>query len=137
MFLWMLKLALESTGWKPTEMNALLIHPDGRAEVVFGQIAGDLTTLAVLTQSALSALEAAAGQAGQSSIHSLQLHHEDSCITILQIPQDRWLRVEHESGASVPQVRQWAEQNVQDKAPAKPVAARVTSLADALNIAGV
>ena len=115
-------------------MNALLIHSDGRPEVVFGQIDGDLTTLAVLTQSALSALEAAAGQSGQSSIGSLQLQHEDCCITILQLPHDRWLRVQHESGASVAQVREWAEQNVQSKKPVRPPETRITSLADALNI---
>ena len=118
-------------------MNALLIHPDGRPEVVFGQIDGDLTTIAVLTQSALSALEAAAGQAGQSSLSSVQLHHDECCITILQMPDDRWLRVQHESGASVTQVRQWAEQNLKPKEPAKPAVSRVTSLADALNIIGV
>ncbi len=115
-------------------MNALLIHPDGRPEVVFGQIDGDLTTLAVLTQSALSALEAAAGQSGQSSIGSLQLQHEDCCITILPMPPQCWLRVQHESGASVAQVREWAEQNVQSKKPVRPPETRITSLADALNI---
>ncbi len=118
-------------------MNALLIHPDGRPEVVFGQIDGDLTTLAVLTQSALSALEAAAGQSGQSSIGSLQLQHEDCCITILPMPPECWLRVQHESGASVAQVREWAEQNVQIHTPIKPTASRITSLADALNINGL
>lgn len=115
-------------------MNALLIHPDGRPEVVFGQIDGDLTTLAVLTQSALSALEAAAGQSGQSSIGSLQLQHEDCCITILPMPPQCWLRVQHESGASVAQVREWAEQNVPTHTPIKPTLSRITSLADALNI---
>ena len=115
-------------------MNALLIHPDGRPEVVFGQIDGDLTTLAVLTQSALSALEAAAIQSGESSIASLQLQHEDCCITILPLPPERWLRVQHESGASVAQVREWAEQNVPINTPTKPAASRITSLVDALNI---
>jgi hypothetical protein len=37
-------------------MNALLIHADGRAEVVFGSFDGDLTQVAVLTQAAVSAL---------------------------------------------------------------------------------
>ena len=40
-------------------MNAILIHPDGRAEVVFGDFQGDLTKMAVLTQAAVSALEEA------------------------------------------------------------------------------
>jgi hypothetical protein len=118
-------------------MNALLIHPDGRPEVVFGQIDGDLTTLAVLTQSALSALEAAAIQSGESSMGSLQLQHEDCCITILPLPPECWLRVQHESGVSVAQVRVWAEQNVPTHTPIKPTISRITSLVDALNINGL
>jgi len=118
-------------------MNALLIHPDGRPEVVFGQIDGDLTTLAVLTQSALSALEAAANQSGESSIGSLQIQHEDCCITMLPLPPERWLRVQHETGASVAQVREWAELNLQPQEPVRPPITRITSLADALNIDGL
>lgn len=107
-------------------MNAILIHHDGRAEVVFGDFSGDLTAIAVLTQAAVSALE----ESGLS--RAIQCQQDGLWITLLRRDDDSWLRVTHEVGVSVEQVREWASQLKPVKAevvPSMPV--RRTSLADA------
>ena len=116
-------------------MNALLIHHDGRAEAIFGHISGDLTTIAVLTQSALSALDAASAQSGHCSINSVQLQQGPTQITLLRMPNDSWLRVSHEQGATVDQVRQWAAHNAKSSSPKEPAPNRTQSLMDALHAA--
>lgn len=109
-------------------MNAILIHPDGRAEVVFGDFQGDLTKMAVLTQAAVSALEEA------GSCDAVQSRHAAGWITLLKQPGALWLRVQHEPNVTVEQVLQWAS-TLTPPAPkpqASPSAAGL-SLADALN----
>ena len=113
-------------------MNALLIHADGRAEIAFGDFSGDLTTTAVLTQAAVSALEASAGAS-----QAIQCQQGDVWVTLLQRDDDTWLRVTHEPGVTTDQVREWSSH----LKPARSDAAapstgplRIPSLADALNI---
>ena len=113
-------------------MNAILIHADGTAEVVFGEFAGDLTTTAVLTQAAVSALEESGGES-----QMIQCHHSDRSITLVRRDDGTWLRVTHELGVPMEQVRDWALQlkpeRVKPQAPGSgPL--RIPSLADALNI---
>lgn len=113
-------------------MNAVLIHADGHAEVAFGDFSGDLTTTAVLTQAAISALEASAGES-----RLIQCHQDDACITLVRREDGSWLRVTHEPGVPAEQVREWALQLKLAKARTQAPASgplRVPSLADALNI---
>jgi hypothetical protein len=112
-------------------MNAILIQPDGRASLVYGEVTGDLTTIAVLTQAAISALDAASGVVNTA----VQCHQDHACITLLKHDDGAWLRVEHERGLTVEQVIQWAESL--PPPPAAVAAApsvRATSLADAMNV---
>jgi hypothetical protein len=112
-------------------MNAILIQPDGRAALVYGDITGDLTTIAVLTQAAISALDAASGMVSTA----VQCHHNQSCITLLRHDDGAWLRVEHGHGLTVEQVIQWAESlPPQPAVAAAAPSARTTSLADAMNV---
>lgn len=112
-------------------MNAILIQPDGRASLVYGHFAGDLTTIAVLTQAAISALDAASGRVSTA----VQCHQDHACITLLRHDDGAWLRVEHERGLSVEQVIQWAESLPPTPAIAAAApSARTTSLADAMNV---
>ncbi len=111
-------------------MNAILIHHDGSAEVVFGEFSGDITAIAVLTQAAVSALE----ESGIS--RAIQCQQDGLWITLIRRENDSWLRVAHEVGVSVEQVREWASQLKPVKAEVAPsMPARRTSLADALNVA--
>lgn len=113
-------------------MNAVLIHADGRAEILFGDFSGDLTTAAVLTQAATSALEASAGVS-----HAIQCQQDDAWVTLLRRDDNSWLRVTHEPGVTTDQVREWSSQLKPAKAatPAPSTGPlRVPSLADALNI---
>jgi len=111
-------------------MNAILIQPDGRAEVVFGEFSGDLTAIAVLTQAAVSALE----ESGLS--RAIQCQQDEVWITLLRRDNGSWLRVTHELGVSVEQVSEWASQlqPIKIEAPS-PIPVIRTSLADALNVA--
>jgi hypothetical protein len=112
-------------------MNAILIQTDGRAVVIHGEFSGDLTTIAVLTQAAISALDAASGVVNTA----VQCHQDSSCITLLRHDDGAWLRVEHERGLCVEQIIHWAE-----SLPPPPAtvittpSARATSLADAMNV---
>jgi hypothetical protein len=108
-------------------MNAIIIHQDGRAELVFGEHSGDLTPLAVLTQAAVAAFEQ---EGGKSS--AIQCYHEKTWVTLLRQEDDSWLRVCHEAGVTAEQVRAWAA-SLQPAKP-KPPPGRITSLADALNV---
>lgn len=112
-------------------MNAILIQPDGRASLVYGEVTGDLTTIAVLTQAAVSALDAASGKVNTA----VQCHQDHACITLLRHDDGAWLRVEHDRGLGVEQVIQWAESLPPPPAAvaAKP-SPRTTSLADAMNV---
>jgi hypothetical protein len=134
-------------------MNAILIHPEGRAEVVFGEFIGDLTQVAVLTQAALSALEAG------GACEALQSRHASAWITLLPASGGRWLRLSHAPGMTVEEARAWAatlplpcvetERRPQRQGhelafpevgkltsllPEKPASNLVTTLADALNV---
>jgi isopenicillin N synthase-like dioxygenase len=112
-------------------MNAILIQTDGRASLVYGECSADLTTIAVLTQAAISALDAASGAVSTA----VQCHQDHACVTLLRHDDGAWLRVEHERGVTVEQVIHWAE-----SLPPPPAAvvvntsARTTSLADAMNV---
>ena len=109
-------------------MNALLIHADGRAEIVFGSFDGELTQVAVLTQAAVSALEE------NASCQGLQCRHADHWITLLRRPENAWLRVQHDPHVSLENIEAWAE----SLPPPQPIVRstpRIQSLADALNVA--
>ncbi len=113
-------------------MNAVLIHADGTAEVVFGEFSGDLTSVAVLTQAAVSALEESAGTS-----QIIQCHQSGACISFVRREDGSWLRVTHQPGVPAEQVRDWAlklrSNKISGQAPSSgPL--RVPSLADALNI---
>ncbi|GEP43465.1 hypothetical protein [Brevifollis gellanilyticus] len=113
-------------------MNAVLIHADGTAEVVFGEFSGDLTSVAVLTQAAISALEESAGTS-----QIIQCHQSGACITFVRREDDSWLRVTHEAGVPAEQVREWGLKLKSNKTSGKSSISgplRVPSLADALNI---
>ena len=111
-------------------MNALLIHADGRAEVAFGDFPGDLTTAAVLTQAVISALES-----NGKPCKAVQSQQAETWVTLLKHDDECWLRVTHEAGVTVEQVREWAKtlRPVKAKHSSAQPALR-TSLADALNI---
>lgn len=109
-------------------MNALLIHADGRTEVVFGSFDGDLTKVAVLTQAAVSALEENAPSQG------LQCRHADHWVTLLKREQDAWLRVQHEPDVSLENIEAWADSLPPPRPTMRPQAP-IQSLADALNVA--
>ncbi|MBV6498374.1 MAG: hypothetical protein CJBNEKGG_00596 [Prosthecobacter sp.] len=109
-------------------MNALLIHADGRAEVVFGSFDGDLTKVAVLTQAAVSALEE------DGPCQGLQCRHADHWITLLKRGQDAWLRVQHEPDVSLENIEAWVESLPPPQPQVRP-APRIQSIADALNVA--
>jgi len=111
-------------------MNAIFIHHDGHAEVVFGEFSGDLTSVAVLTQAAASALE----ENGLS--RAIQCQQDEVWITLLRRDYGSWLRVTHEPGVSVEQVIEWAS-HLKPVTPESPSSTPVhrTSLADALNVA--
>lgn len=109
-------------------MNALLIHADGRAEVIFGSFDGELTKVAVLTQAAVSALEEKAPCQG------LQCRHTDHWITLLRRGQGAWLRVQHEPNVSLENIEAWAE-SLPPPQPTMRSSPRIQSLADALNVA--
>ncbi len=112
-------------------MNAILIQPDGRASLVHGEFSGDLTTIAVLTQAAVSALDAASGTTNTA----VQCHQDHACITLLRDDDGAWLRVEHQRGLTVEQVIHWAESLPPSPAVVTPKpSARTTSLADAMNV---
>ncbi|MES2593805.1 MAG: hypothetical protein V4662_00635 [Verrucomicrobiota bacterium] len=113
-------------------MNAILIHADGTAEVVFGDFSGDLTPVAVLTQAAVAALEESAGPS-----RIIQCHQSEQCISFVRRDDGSLLRVTHELGVPAEQVLEWALKlqpaKTEKQAPASgPL--RVPTLADALNI---
>jgi hypothetical protein len=109
-------------------MNALLIHADGRAEVVFGSFDGDLTKVAVLTQAAVSALEE------DGPCHGLQCRHAGHWITLLRRGQGGWLRVQHEPDVSLENIEAWADSLPPPQPTVRPPT-RIQSLADAMNVA--
>ena len=118
-------------------MNALLIHSDGRTQVMSGETPTDPMTIAVLTQAATSAMDEVSKRTAKGWLTEMLLRHEQGCTTLFRISPETWLRVEHEESDPVDQVREWARQLVQpvvaeESAPV-PVS-RVTSLADALNM---
>jgi hypothetical protein len=118
-------------------MKAMLIHADGRPEILMGQQDDQLMSIAVLTQAALAAIDEAAKQAGQRPTDAIQLHHGETLVTVLRLSDSRLLRVEHETGVAVEQVREWSRQFTPPAAPkviAPTQTSRVTSLADALNV---
>ena len=109
-------------------MNALLIHADGRTEVVFGSFDGDLTKVAVLAQAAISALE------DNAPCEGLQCRHADHWISLLRRAEGAWLRVQHEPNVSLENIEAWADSLPPPRPQARPKA-RIQSLADALNVA--
>lgn len=115
----------------------MLIHADGRPEMLMGQQDDQLMSIAVLTQAALAAIDEAAKQAGQTQADALQMHHGQTLVTLVRLSGSRLLRVEHETGVTVEQVREWSRQLTPppvQKATAPIQPSRVTSLADALNV---
>ncbi len=134
-------------------MNAILIHPNGRAEVVFGEFRGDLTQVAVLTQAALSALDE------NGNCEAVQSRHSQGWITVLPAKAGRWLRLSHAPGITVEDAQAWATSlplpcveaelrpawhghahpfpevgKLTSLEPEKPTSSQTTSLADALNV---
>lgn len=85
-------------------MKALLIHADGRADVLFGESGGDLTKAAVLTQAVLSALES------DGPCQAVQCRQDGGWTTLLPVGAGRWLRLSHEPGVTVEQAQEWAAQ---------------------------
>jgi hypothetical protein len=118
-------------------MNAILIHADCRTQLLSGEMPSDLTTIAVLTQAATSALDEISTRSSKGWLTEMHLRNEHGCTTLFRISPETWLRVEHEVSDSIDQVREWARQLVQPSTPEEsaPVPSnRVTSLADALNM---
>ena len=118
-------------------MNAILIHADGRTQILSGELPADLTTTAVLTQAATSALDEISTRSNKGWLTEMHLRHEHGCTTLFRLSAETWLRVEHEIEMPIDQVREWARQFVTTSEPEEsaPIStSRVTSLADALNM---
>lgn len=89
-------------------MRALLIHADGRPEVIEGTFGSELTLIAVLSQAALAALDESAIHARQPAPSHVQMNLGERCITFLRMPESCWLRVEHDADMSIDQLQNWA-----------------------------
>lgn len=114
-------------------MRALLIHADGRPEVIEGTFGSELTLIAVLSQAAMAALDESAIHAQQPVPSHVQMNLGERCITILRMPESCWLRVEHEAAITIAQLQDWAlpwktksAENISKPAPSM-------TLMDALN----
>lgn len=116
-------------------MRVLLIHEDGRPEVLEGSFGEELTLIAVLTQAALAALDESAFHARQPKPASVQMKLGENCVTLLRLPESRWLRFEHGNEISITELQQWALQKIAPEAEVAAPSARVTTLMDALNVA--
>lgn len=115
-------------------MRALLIHEDGRPEVLEGSFGEELTLIAVLTQAALAALDESSALARQPKPESVQMKLGENCVTLLRLPESRWLRLEHGNEISITEIQQWALQKTASDAGLKAPSAQVTTLMDALNV---
>ena len=115
-------------------MRVLLIFEDGRPEVLEGSFGEELTIIAVLTQAALAALDESAFHARQPKSESVQMMLGENCVTLLRLPESRWLRFEHGNEISINELQQWALQKIAPEAEVKAPSARFTTLMEALNI---
>jgi predicted regulator of Ras-like GTPase activity (Roadblock/LC7/MglB family) len=118
-------------------MNALLIHSDGRTQVLSGDAPVDPMTIAVLTQAATSALDEVSTRTDQGWLTEVHLRNEHGRTALFRINPETWLRVEHEESDQIDQVREWARQLMQSSPTevlATPTTSRISSLADALNV---
>lgn len=116
-------------------MRALLIHDDGRPEVLEGSFGEELTLIAVLTQAALAALDESSVHARLPKPEIVQMKLGEISVSLLRLPESRWLRVEHGNEMSITEIQQWALQKITSEAGANAPSSRVTTLMDALNVA--
>lgn len=117
-------------------MDALLIHADGRTQVLSGEPECDTATI-VLTQAATAALDEVSSRTGQGWLTEVHQRHEKGHTALFRIDPETWLRVQHGESEPLEQVREWARHLMQSIKPnqgvAPAAASRVTSLSDALN----